>query len=50
MTKARLAQPEFVEMMSPDELFLDGKNPRLAEYAGGEDKSQFELLRTLWQG
>lgn len=34
---------------SPDDLFLDAKNPRLAEYALGENPTQFDLLRTLWQ-
>src|SRR5438477_8861944 len=37
------------ERVSPDKLFFDAKNPRLAEYALGSKPTQLELLRILWE-
>jgi hypothetical protein len=37
------------ERIAVDRLFLDSKNPRLAEYALGNKPSQMELLKILWQ-
>lgn len=37
------------ERVDVDRLFLDTKNPRLAEYTLGEKPTQPELLKILWQ-
>src|SRR5437764_1462197 len=37
------------EHVSPSELFLDARNPRLVEYGLGSRPSQMDLLRILWQ-
>lgn len=37
------------EHVSPSELFLDAKNPRLVEYGLGTRPTQLDLLRILWQ-
>ncbi|MFO0797090.1 MAG: ParB N-terminal domain-containing protein [Gemmataceae bacterium] len=34
---------------SPDELFLDTQNPRLAEYSIGSNPTQFDIIKALWQ-
>ena len=37
------------ELVSPDKLFFDAKNPRLAEYGIGARPTQTELLEIMWQ-
>ena len=45
--KESTAQP--YETASPDDLLLDPNNPRLSDYAIGNNPTQFELAQTLWQ-
>jgi hypothetical protein len=42
------AEPYF-DSAAPDELQLDAKNPRLAEFGVGDKPTQDELLELLWQ-
>jgi hypothetical protein len=44
-----MAEQEPYERVGYEKLLLDGKNPRLAEYALGDKPTQTELLEILWQ-